>query len=367
MKWGYKHRTAMFGDDAEAFTSRLFLMRRNPNGHRRPDLISVNGIYPTRLSLEVKSGRDAKVSLVRYQLHYGITCEEDYKHIFGESTEQVASRPDNLSFMQAGNLPKNKVSYYYNIIGRNNDVTSDSLSKHFSTIKIEWQNQYIIPHEWIFYSFAIARHLRTNEDLPAIIYYLKEKMKSDVLEECSHYLTSKEDKQNWQSFMGSDVRAAFEGDWSITTPQGRDSRFPLLIKNYPDFESLKRVSIAGPCGSTIYAMVKPNDFELFNTHVRAVVERRKPLLERVNEERRDARRLLDDRLTSKRFLPRVKAKQASMLKRLAIWAPERDEEYDSRVLGIPTSLEDIDSLQETDKKNEYATAPASEDLSDVPI
>src|SRR5271157_2135481 len=84
MKQGRRDNTVVFGTDSELYVSRLFMMMKNPNGGRRPDLVSVSDHSSPRLTLEVKSGREKKGVLNEEQLHYAITTKKDYVEVFKE-------------------------------------------------------------------------------------------------------------------------------------------------------------------------------------------------------------------------------------------------------------------------------------------
>jgi len=85
MKRGRKDSTGKFGNDSEFYASSLFIMLKNPNGTRRPDLVAMKGSFDPKLTIEMKSGRGNKGVLNDSQLHYAVTLEEDYVELFGES------------------------------------------------------------------------------------------------------------------------------------------------------------------------------------------------------------------------------------------------------------------------------------------
>ncbi|MBT7706226.1 hypothetical protein HN747_02150 [archaeon] len=132
MKTGYKHNTAIFGTDAEQYIARLFMMTRNPNGCRRPDLISPEGSFDPRLSLEVKSGSMGKGILVDYQLQYPFTIANDYSDIFGEDLGP-SSEQNLFSQIESVEVTHPQIAYYYDIIGRSKKVTSKHLDESVSS------------------------------------------------------------------------------------------------------------------------------------------------------------------------------------------------------------------------------------------
>ncbi len=380
-KRGYKHYTGVFGNDAEDYLSQLLWMMKNPRGNRRPDLVSINGRYNPKLSIEAKSGIDGKVSLVSYQLHYGITSSSDYEELFGESPPKREGCLEGLNDLR-GWLGDNSVAYYYDIISRPREVSSEEITGPFANIKLRWGDQAIVPHDMVFYAFAIARFLRTKERIPLIIEGLKEQMKRDVVEQKSHYLDNK-GQQDWQSFYLRDMRALFNGvdprDWDIATKPGK-IRLRLLRKHYPYFGDLERISIPGPNGTTIYVLSKPEDSDLFDQQVRETVAERKPILERVHRARRRALGLLDrlyteesnlyTRRNGKKHEP-LSSAEIMRLRRLAVWADtgqplEVSAVYDPHVDGCSDEVESEGEFTVHDAIRIAESTPDFED-SEVPI
>ncbi len=127
MKKGRSDKTGVFGSDAEFYVSRLFMMMKNPNGRRRPDLISVDGKFSPRLSIELKSGRGRKGVLNEEQLHYAITTWKDYVEIFGEEMKMSGLFNDT----EIKDPSAIKVAYYYDVINRDDKLTSSDLDSPF--------------------------------------------------------------------------------------------------------------------------------------------------------------------------------------------------------------------------------------------
>ncbi len=329
-KRGYKHKTGIFGTDAEDYVARLFWMMKHPQGHRRPDLVSINGRYNPKLSLEVKSGINGKVSLVSYQLHYGVRTEQDYINLFGEDcpVEEI----DFFGHLGKNTvLPRGNVAYYYDIISRDGSVKSGDVGKPNSSIQIDWQDQMFVPHEMIFYAFAIARHLRDATPIDDVKSFLFEQMKKDIEEQHSHYKENK-GKQDWQNFYARDVLAIHQNNDEVATEFGRE-RIRLLRDNYPGFDTLERILIPGPNGTKMYVLANPEDVDLFDRQVRSTVEERIPVIEEISREREKARGLLekihnlngemifDGNVTKPNWYLDLTKSQIELLRRLSRWAP----------------------------------------------
>ncbi len=304
MKVGYKHKTGVFGTDAENYIGRLFLMLKNPNGQRRPDLMSINGRYKPRLSLEVKSGRNRKGVMVASQLHYAITTQDDYNEFFGEKfpgfngSEEFLKGVDWSSY-KAPKLKTDKIAYYYNLVSRSEECTSSDLDNEYSSIKLKWEDQYIVPHQYGFWNFAVNKAIRQGRDLEEVAKELKEEMKRDVLEKSSHYIERNPDPQSWQDLHGRDILALFFNDENFATERGKE-RLELMREAYEPIRigrktknKLRKILIPGPNETTIYILSEPKHYELFNTQIRKTVEERIPIIERITRERKRARKLLN--------------------------------------------------------------------------
>lgn len=273
----FKGRRKVYGNDSERFASRLFLLQRNPDGDRRPDLTSVNGLYTPRLSLEVKSGFRPKGVLVRDQLHYGYTTAQDYADAFGEEAPTE--------------FPENEVAYYYCTVHRANDIRAGQLGKPWSAIQFNWGEQYIAPHQYAFAAFAAAHVSRSGKRLSRVVDWLKKGIQRDIIEGSSHYRKRKKTPETWQDMHGGDFLAFFYDDVNHATKKGR-KRVEMIRKVFPQVDDLIKIEIPGPNGFPIYILAEKEHADLFNLQVRAVVEQRIPVVEKVHRARVRARALL---------------------------------------------------------------------------
>lgn len=291
MKNGYKHNTSSFGTDAELYVSRVLMMIRHKKHDRRPDLISPQEQYNPRLTTEVKSGIAKKGVMVQYQLPYGIRGADDYEEAFGETLPVVIDPSILPGLPQPELLPANaSVVYYYNVTDRHRIVKSSDIDRPFSTIKIEWKDQYFVPGEFGFYAFAVARHCRTGESMKTILDDLREKMKQDILDQCSNHRDRK-GKQSWQDLHGRDILAVFHNDPSYASRHGK-GRVALLGAHYADLPNLKPIRIEGPNNTNLWILAKPEHENLFDKQMRSIVRRRIPILETITRSRKQSRNLL---------------------------------------------------------------------------
>ena len=305
MKTGYKHNTAIFGTDAEQYISRLFMMTRNPNGSRRPDLISAPKTFDPRLSLEIKSSSSGKGVLVDYQLHYPFTITNDYRDVFGEDLEESLT-DDLFSGLVQPKTTHPKIAYYYDIVERSKDIKSHMMNKQFSSIQLDWQNQYIVPHEYGFFGFAVAKSIRTKTSLEKIISGLQKLVKSDIEKTAGSY-DHRKDSQSWQNLHGNDILAIFHDDISLTTKDGVN-RVRLIRESFPEVDALHRIRLDGPNGTQIYILAKDKHVDLFQNQAKDTILKRTPAIENISLMRRRRRHLLgrsDLKLGTRRQLQKL--------------------------------------------------------------
>jgi hypothetical protein len=290
---GLSYSRNIFGDDSEKMLSRLFMMRRHPRNRRRPDLISEREMDGYRLTLEVKTGRrigdGAKGVMVDSQLHYAINSARDYGEVFGKETRNQKQRL--LFEIEDFRATEDRnVAYYYDVVIREDDLKADDLKKPYSSIRFDWGDQHIVPNDFAFWMFALERSRKTGETVRDSVRYLYRLMREDYLNGTRQSRSRKLDENSWQNLCSKDIRAIFKDEESLTTKLGRE-RIKVLGDNY-DLQSLKRICIDGPNKTKIYVLTKEEHVELFN-QLSQVVKRRKDTIERVSEERSEARELLE--------------------------------------------------------------------------
>ena len=188
-------------------------------------------------------------------------------------------------------LRRGEKAYYYCLLNRVDEITSEDLDRPFSTIKLEWGDLHLIPHEYGFYAFAISRHMRTGERLENIVQELRDLVKRDIDEGTSHYEERKGKKQSWQDIHSRDMLAIFHDDLSIATKDGK-KRIELLWEYYPQLAQLRKIEIPGPNKTSIYILAESQHEELFINQFSEVIESRKPIIEKITRARKRARNLL---------------------------------------------------------------------------
>jgi hypothetical protein len=350
MKEGYKHNTSVFGNDSENYVASLFMMVQNPNGSRRPDLVSSPDCsFEPKLSIELKSGRQMKGVLVDYQLHYAATLQEDYVELFGEEVPcgngffpGIDWRASKKEFNQQG------IAYYYDVVNRSDEMRARDVDKPFSSVQLRWGDQFIVPHEFGFYAFAIAKSMRTKEPLDEIMDHLVEIVKGDLTGRNKDYDERKKDSQSWQNIHGRDIIALFHDNPSLATPQGK-KRIEMFHEIYPQLSSLKKIGINGPNNTMIYILADQEHENLFSDQLNSVVRARKGVIEEVTGEREEACGLLEkitfcknidlfgsegEELEEGRknmfYKLNISDDEVNLLKRLVQWLPEGEKSLKSK-------------------------------------
>ena len=186
------------------------------------------------------------------------------------------------------------IAYYYDLVTRKDDVSRKDLKKPYSAIKFVWRDQFIFPHILAFSAFVSERARKTDVALGSCEGEVLEKVQKNILDENSaHDHTG----QDFQNIYFRDLKAIYEGDDGFTTELGRCS-LAYMRSIYPGVDDLKKFQFQGPNGTTIYALVRKEDYNLFNTQVREAVNERTPILDSVFRKRRNAIGLLDKILPS---------------------------------------------------------------------
>ena len=169
-----------------------------------------------------------------------------------------------------------------------------------------WMNQYLVPHEYGFFGFAVAKSIRTKRNLDSVITQLQDMVKSDIRRTAMSF-EHRKDSQSWQNLHGNDILSFFYDDTGLTTKQGIE-RTRMIRDVYPTIDKLKRIAIPGPNGTQIYILSKEDHVELFNQQLRSRVEERAPVIENISLMREHRRNLLkrsDLKLETRRQLQRL--------------------------------------------------------------
>lgn len=325
-----------FGVPGQHKCARLFMMAVVDKGHRKPDLMSLPGTYSHNFSIEAKSSGKDKVSLVKYQLGYELHCAEYYREVFGEDVPAPDTSGMLPGFPVSPLLPSGSPSaFYYDAQHRIDGLVSDDLDRPFASLRLEYGDQYLVPGEFGFWAFTVARHMRTGEPIPHIRDELREFMRKCVVNRHSHYDEAKKDIQGWQDMHMRDLSAAFHNDPALTSREGRH-RLALIDANYK-LGDLIPSKIKGPHGTHIYALITPGHESLF-AQLERTITMRVPVIERVVRARKRATSLLhkisvtgsdpwpdgEDVNLSHPALRRLTRKEKTGMTRLAQWCAPRE-------------------------------------------
>ena len=351
MKIECQHRTTAIGTDAEYYFGGLTGLYNNPNGKYRPDFITKESKFKPRLSLELKSGRNRKGILCDYQLRYATTLYEDYGELFGEK------------------IKNEEIAYYYGLLCRKDDIAATEFEKPFSTIRLTWGDQFILPGEMGFYTFVIRDAIRKvkqsqkyaerarkyKKKIPEIFY--PETIIPNVISRLRYMIKNKfdengnswsshpnKDSMSWQGLDGRDLEAIFHKEYSIASKEGNE-RIRLLEIYYPSFNKLARIKIPSTEDSQIYVLCEREHEDLFDKQFKRIVESNKSKMEKLIEERKNAIYLIDEIRQKRRrvelekdlfdendersyiyekyySLEDLTEKEIKLLRRLSFWAVE---------------------------------------------
>jgi len=381
-----------FGDESEDYLASLFFMARHPNGSLRPDLVSVNGRYSPKLSIEAKSGLSQKCghmkgNMVSYQLHYAVTSHQDYRQLFGEDLPNESLLPGESGFY----LNSSSVAYYYALISRSSGPTTEELKTKWDRIRSNFGNQILIPSEIAFDSFVAHIHLRNQKPIVDIVEELKVIIKEDILYGNSHAEERKKDPQSRQNIQSKDMFAIFNNEYrnpSLERTSGDSIKRVEIIKQlYGEerLDKLKRIIIPGPNETKVFVLAEPDHYELFDVQLRKTVRERIPTIERIVSERqiaidslKKARRVISPGLfkrhkkgeqyhldTSKLSEPEMRS-----LEELLRWSAKNEVPLSSRISEFHSDATKYHSGDQSDEEYNNALANGKGDLvlaNDIPF
>jgi hypothetical protein len=250
--------TKVFGDAAESYVGSLYGLRKIPNGNRMPDLTSKNQEFVPKLFMEVKSGGKRKGGVADFQLHYPLNLKANAAERYGFDF----SLKDKDMFAEELCVYGDS-AFYYNIVDRLDGISSNDIRSPFAALGCVWGDQHIIPSELVFYQFAFERSRRTGERMEESIERLKKKMEDDF------FATSMDRSEErlrdcfWVDLHGNDIRSIVLEDNSLYECGGL-KRIGEIENYYFDLNNLKRFCINGPFGTSVYALIRPEEVELFS-------------------------------------------------------------------------------------------------------
>ncbi len=303
--------TTRFSEDCEPYVASLFSMAINPNNSLRPDLISLNGLYKPKLTLEVKSGRAGRSILHEYQLAYPISTWDDYFNLVGENPPQGAMVLPNLDWKQCIPISrKDSPAFYYVLVRRNQKVKSKNIKDKLDCLRIEWGDQIIVPGNLIHYYFAVRRSERTGEKIDEVLKDINLTMRRNLtLEDFSE--RTRDYKRSTQPLEWKDMLAIFneEYNWCVSKAKEKDhirirrlKELQNLCQKRGYLDKLKRIEIDGPNGTKIYILAEKVHISLFKSQLGNQVKRRKTAIEFLTTSRRETVECLEKMM--KNAMPR---------------------------------------------------------------
>jgi len=297
----HKSTTQKTGDNAEYYLSELFQMQRMPDGNRMPDLRDGD------FFIEIKSGINGRAQLVDYELHY------------------TTSKKTGSSFF--AQLAENRVTYY-DVIRRNDSLTSEELKRPFSNILIDWGDQYIIPSEMVTKLFAIQWLYRPGNNLP--INEILSKLEKKISDDASGATITENNKisgVSWQTIESGFLKSIFCGE---KMKARSEEKLAVLKEIYPSFDSLERIPAIGPKSTQINILSENTDLEYFNNVLLKKIKSQTPLIEEISYLREESRALLKNispiisqnlfgQSYNGQFKMNLSQEEIALLKKLSVW------------------------------------------------
>ncbi len=392
-KLRYKHKTSVPGTDSEYYLSRLFLMLRNFNGSNRPDLVTPDGLYSPRFSLESKSGKGRKVVLNEDQFQYAFTAQSDYEYGWRDPLFRDQFVDEEKRIMDhISSYGKEKIDFpiplYYVAIARDDKLKAEDLDTPFASIKFNWGDIYLLPSEMVFHLFATNRAGREKglKAKLADVHKIEEGMRETIKAQISgeyYYREARSNSNFWQSLSLRALDAIFKEDDTVTYKEKGKMKYDLLHESFPRLETLKRIKLPGPKGTNIFIFAEKSEQDLFDKQIRSTVEQRVPVLNEVITEREEYRLLLNQiklgyregmfqtRITSEvpslfraKILEDITQEQMENLNRLTRWLGKEE-----------TSIEDQFNIFKSMNENsgegflpeELPKHPFQEENADIPF
>jgi len=264
--------------------SRLLMMYHQP-GSKRPDFVTIRGLYDPRVTIELKAGKDKGV-MVDYQLQCGVRSVEEHVALFGHE-------PDGDDLFSGIMEEERNSRLYYGVVCKPNGVKSEHIKSRFSTIRLRYNDMFFVPHDYAFHAFAISRHMRTREDIGEIEKRLLNMIEDDINDGTPmNYYDRKSTGHSHQNLYARDILAIHQGDMTLTTKDGQE-RVELMRRRFEKVDDLKRVTLDGPNGNSIYALCEDDVHDVFNNQMRKVVGERREIVEGVDAERQECVGMLD--------------------------------------------------------------------------
>ena len=273
------------GRQGEYYCRSLYGLAKHPDGENRPDLVSINGSYKPKFTMEVKtSGKEKGRGVIHpHTLTYGLTSSLDYISLFGDNlpVEDPQAILDDMQHNRMRDLPA--VSFYYNLMLRNDHLSTKDLKHKFSDLGMTFGDQIIVPNDLVFYSYVLGKMQKESISF--------ENAWGNVKDIVTAFLTVGYDYQHPESSDTQDIHfndflSLYMNDETLLSEQGK-KRVELLREHYGDdrLSALEKIEYIGPNHTNIYAFYKPEDSELFMDQIRQRIGTRRDILTRLTRQR----------------------------------------------------------------------------------
>ena len=272
------------GDQGEYYCRSLYKLMKHPNGDRRPDLISVNGSYSPKLSMEVKTSLTGKGIINPYGLTYGFSGNFDYNEVFNADlpAEQPQQLIADIEFRRFRSIPE--VAFYYNLMQRTDQLSGEDFKNKFSDLGITFGHQMLIPHELIFYLYVIGKMRGNGRNFEKAF----DSVRQIVIDfSTKGYDYASPGKNDCQAIHFNDLLSLYLDDRSLLISDEAKDRVDLLLKHYGEdrLAELQKIEYAGPNNTRICAFYKPEHENIFVEQIRQRIGERRDIVKRLSNQR----------------------------------------------------------------------------------
>jgi hypothetical protein len=288
-KVGTHHKTTAFGDASEYYASRLFRMERNPNGNIRPDLVVNPELrnYSDQFSIELKGGKRA--ILLKSQLAYGINDIGTWKEFFGRTKRNpFAKNGQTTLFVNEGER------VFYGMVRRVDGLSPDDLVGDYAMVRLQWGDFYLIPSELVFHYYASVLSRKNCQRIGRVEDSLRKFVARAVKSRSSLY--DERDNDSWVSMPFSSAKAIFEGEVNGVRNEDQKQtlqKFFRVASENTDYDNYKRKVISAIGENKLYVLYDEKRDERIVEQVVSTVRKARPLLDIVDEERREAKEWME--------------------------------------------------------------------------
>lgn len=272
----------VFGDQAEYFFKATTGFERIETGSNLPDFIYRGSDIP--LLIETKTGINKKGSVNAYQLSYTSFALEK---IAGWSRDKVLLFIEQ-NYNGGGELvamSRQDVAVYYNLILRNKTVSEeDTLKRPKKILEITFEDQFIIPYEYVFYHFINQFSSRYHIGFESVREDMIKIIKNNITTQKSNAEELNETSAGWQNLHATDLITLYNGEAPRKNHQ-TEKRIQMIKTQYPVIDDLLKFKILGPNNTNIHIFCYPEHENVFRYGLQNSIKKNIASIEDIQRQR----------------------------------------------------------------------------------